>query len=172
MYNLQEEQVSRITLLAKVEFLPAVTSFLQEISIKLGLSDNDINQLGLVVEEACMNVIEHAFDPGEQGSFDVVILRKPGQVVVAVEDQGLPFDFRKFDVTKGSGLGSVLMKAFADETHFINLGRRGKRVELVKYLPYKDVEAYISEEEKDRTLPLPPVARDVPVCPSSSAHHH
>jgi anti-sigma regulatory factor (Ser/Thr protein kinase)/GNAT superfamily N-acetyltransferase len=162
MSNMQEDtQVARITLMAKVEFLPAVASFVREVSIKLGSSDNDIGHLELVVEEACMNVIEHAFDPGEQGSFDVIILRKPGQVVVAVEDQGLPFDFRKFDVEKESGLGVILMKAFADEIHFINLGRRGKRVELVKNLPYKDVEAYISEEEKDRALPLPSIPKDV-----------
>jgi anti-sigma regulatory factor (Ser/Thr protein kinase)/GNAT superfamily N-acetyltransferase len=159
----QEQQVARITLAAKVEFLPAVASFVREISTKLGLSGNDIEQLELVVEEACINVIEHAFDPGEQGSFDVVILRKPAQVVVAVEDQGLPFDFRKFDVEKESGLGVILMKAFADEIHFLNLGRRGKRVELVKNLPYKDVEAYISEEEKERALPLPPVPKDIPL---------
>jgi len=164
MYYMQEEQqMARITLVAKVEFLPAVASFVREISIKLGLAGNDIGQLELVVEEACMNVIEHAFDPDEQGSFDIVILRKPGQVVVAVEDQGLPFDFRKFDVEKESGLGVILMKAFADEIHFLNLGRRGKRVELVKNLPYKDVEAYISEEEKDRALPLPSVPKDIPL---------
>jgi anti-sigma regulatory factor (Ser/Thr protein kinase)/GNAT superfamily N-acetyltransferase len=162
MDNRQEEQqAARVTLVAKVEFLPAVASFVREISIKLGLAGNDIEQLELVVEEACVNVIEHAFDPGEQGSFDVVILRKPGQVVVAVEDQGLPFDFREFDAEKESGLGTILMKAFADEIHFLNLGRRGKRVELVKNLPYKDVEAYISGEEKDRTLSLPPVPKDV-----------
>jgi len=159
----QEQQVARITLVAKVEFLPAVASFLREISNKLGLAGNDIEQLELVVEEACMNVIEHAFDPDEQGYFDVVILRKPGQILVAVEDQGLPFDFRKFDVEKESGLGTILMKAFADEIHFLNLGRRGKRVELVKNLPYKDVEAYISEEEKDRALPLVYAPKDVPI---------
>ena len=157
----EEQQVARITISAKLEFLPAVTSFVREISSKLGLADKDIGRLELVVEEACMNVIEHAFDPGEQGSFDVVVLRKPGRVVVAVEDQGLPFDFRKFDVEKQSGLGVILMKAFADEIHFLTLGRRGKRVELVKNLPYKDVEAYISEEDKDRTLPLPPVPKDI-----------
>jgi len=159
----EEQQVARVTLAAKVEFLPAVASFVREISSKQGLTGNDIEQLELVTEEACMNVIEHAFDPGEQGYFDVVILRRPGQIVVAVEDQGLPFDFRKFEAEKESGLGIILMKAFADEIHFLNLGRRGKRVELIKNLPYKDVEAYISEEEKDRSLSLPPIPKDIAI---------
>jgi anti-sigma regulatory factor (Ser/Thr protein kinase)/GNAT superfamily N-acetyltransferase len=160
---MEEQEVARITLAAKTEFLSAVASFVREISMKLGLAGDDIGRLELVVEEACMNVIEHAFDPGEQGAFDVVILRKPGQVVVAVEDRGLPFDFRKFDADQESGLGVMLMKAFADEIYFLNLGRHGKRVELVKNLPYKDVEAYISEEEKDRALELPPVPKDVAI---------
>ncbi len=159
----EEQQIARITVVAKVEFLPAITSFVRDVSTKLGLTGGDVERLELVVEEACMNVIEHAFDPGEQGAFDVVILRKPGQVVVAVEDQGLPFDFRKFETGQESGLGMMLMKAFADEIHFLNSGRRGKRVELIKNLPYKNVEEYISEEERKRTLPLPPILKDVPL---------
>ncbi|MCX5998040.1 MAG: GNAT family N-acetyltransferase, partial [Chloroflexi bacterium] len=111
-----------------------------------------------VVEEACVNVIEHGFDPHEQGFFDVAILRKPGQIVVAVEDQGLPFDFRRVGAGEESDLGIVLMKAFADEVHFLNLGRGGKRVELVKNLTYKDVEAYVSEEEKASRSSTPAAA--------------
>jgi len=159
----EEQQIARITVVAKVEFLPAVIGFVRDVSTKLGLAGRDVERLELVVEEACMNVIEHAFDPDEQGAFDVIILRKPGQVVVAVEDQGLPFDFRKFEAGQESGLGVMLMKAFADEIHFLNAGRRGKRVELIKNLPYKDVEAYISEEEKERSLSPPPVPMDVPL---------
>ncbi len=158
-----EQPIARITVLSKLVFLPAVISFVRDVSTKLGLADRDVGRLELVVEEACLNVIEHAFDPGEQGSFDVIILRKPGQVVVAVEDQGLPFDFRKFEAGKESGLGIMLMKAFADEIRFLNLGRRGKRVELIKNLPYKDIEAYISEEEKEEVLPLPPAPKDLPL---------
>ena len=164
MTNIQEkQQIARITLQANVEFLPAVAGFIHEISVKLGLAGDDIGRLQLVIEEACMNVIEHAFDPGEQGSFDVVILRKPGQVVVAVEDRGLPFDCKKFDTEKESGLGFMLMKAFADEIHFINLGRYGKRVEIIKNLHYKNVEDYISDEEKQQTLPSSPVSKDTPI---------
>jgi len=157
----EEQQIARITVIGKVEFLPAVIGFVRDVSTKLGLVGRDAERLELVVEEACMNVIEHAFDPDEQGTFDVIILRKPGQVVVAVEDQGLPFDFRRFEAGQESGLGVMLMKAFADEIHFLNAGRRGKRVELIKNLPYRDVEAYISEEEKERRVSLPPIPKDV-----------
>jgi anti-sigma regulatory factor (Ser/Thr protein kinase)/GNAT superfamily N-acetyltransferase len=159
----EREYVARVTLLARTEFLPAALRFVREVSIMLGLAGNDVDRLELVVEEACMNVIEHAFDHGEQGSFDLIISRRPGQVVVAVEDHGLPFDFRKTDVEQGSGLGIILMKAFADETHFLNLGRGGKRVELVKHLPYKMVEVYLSEEEKKRAVLPAPASSNMPI---------
>ncbi len=92
----KEVQLARITVVAEVEFLPAILSFVKEACAKLGIADKAIEQLELAVEEACINVIEHAFDPNEQGSLDVIVLRRPSQIVVAVEDQGLPFDFRKF----------------------------------------------------------------------------
>lgn len=159
----EEQQIARIRIIAKVDFLPATISFVREVSTKLGLASNDAGRLELVVEEACMNVIEHAFDPDEQGSFDIIILRKPGQVAVAVEDQGLPFDFKKLEAGNDSSLGVMLMKAFADEIYFLNLGRGGKRVELIKNLPYKDVEVYLSEEEREGTLSLPPAPKDIPL---------
>ena len=158
-----ERQIARIGVLAELKFLPTVIGFVREVSTKLGLAGEDVERLEVVVEEACMNVIEHAFDPDEQGAFEVIILRKPGRVAVAVEDKGLPFDFRKFETGKDSGLGVMLMKAFADEIHFVNLGRDGKRVELAKNLPYKDIEAYISDEEKEEALSLLPAPKDIPL---------
>ncbi|MDD5311492.1 MAG: GNAT family N-acetyltransferase [Dehalococcoidia bacterium] len=158
-----EQQIARITLAARLDYVPAVMSFVHDICLKLGLDDKEAGRFELVVEEACVNVLEHAFDPGEQGAFDILTLRRPGQVVMAVEDQGLPFDFRKFESESESGLGVILMKAFADEVHFLNLGRQGKRVELVKNLPYKDIEAYVSVAEKDSAQAQPPAPADIKI---------
>jgi len=158
----KEDQIARITVLAETEFLPATLSFVKEGCARLGITDKATEQLEVAVEEACINVIEHAFDPDEQGSYDVIILRRPGQIVVAVEDQGLPFDFRKFKSGKESGLGVALMKAFADELHFLNLGPRGKRIEIIKNLPSKNTEDYINAK-KEGTIDTSctPVSQDI-----------
>ena len=50
------------------------------------------------VEEVSLNVIEHAFEPGRPATFDIVLLRGPGEVVVAVEDRGLPFDWKLLEL--------------------------------------------------------------------------
>ncbi len=162
----EANQVIRLTLLARLDLLPGATALVREVTRKLGLDDRDSRRFELVVEEACVNVIEHAFE-GEIKSFDIVIERRPGQVVVGVEDQGLPFDYKKYESGQESGLGIILMKAFADEVHFLNLGRRGKRVELVKNLPEKGISSVIQEtldavskesvkaiDEKDVTIRL------------------
>ncbi len=153
-----ENQTIRLTLPARLDFLPGATALVSDYSHKLGLDEKDARRLELVVEEACVNVIEHAFE-GEIGSYEITVERRPGQIVVGVEDRGLPFDFKKFENGKESGLGMVLMKAFADEIRFVNQGRRGKRVELVKNLPEKELEKYIQEEHARLSSPdQPPVS--------------
>jgi anti-sigma regulatory factor (Ser/Thr protein kinase) len=158
-----EQEVIRISLKAKLEFIPATIEFINNIASKFGLTAADAQKLELVVEEACVNVVEHAFDPGEDGKFDIVIKRKPGAISISVEDQGLPFDYRKFENRRESGLGVVLMKAFTDEVYFHNLGKQGKQVELVKHLPYKNVEDYISDEDKAKVMAQPAFAADIPL---------
>lgn len=159
----KERQVARLNIAARLEYLPEVMKLVRGISQRLGLAIEDAGRLELVVEEACANVIEHAFGPGEEGSLDVIILRRPGQVVVAVEDRGLPFDFTKLRQGRESGLGMALMKAFADEVNFINLGRQGKRVELVKNLADQELQERDSMQGKPLPSDEEPLPADTPV---------
>jgi serine/threonine-protein kinase RsbW len=158
-----DQQIARITVVAKLEFLPAVMAFVRETSHKLGLSGNEAERLELVVEEACVNVLENAFDPDEPGTYDVIIQRGPGQIKIAVQDQGLPFDFRKYEAEQESSLGVILMKAFADKVNFLNLGRDGKRVELIKNLPCQDISAYVSADDKVLSPTEPELPADIPI---------
>lgn len=153
--NIAEEQIIRLTLQAKVDFLPGAMGLIREVTSKLGLEEKDARRMELVAEEACINIIEHAFE-GESGTYDIAIIRRPGQVVIAVEDRGLPLDYRKIEGDKESGLGIILMKAFADEVHFLNLGRLGKRVELVKTLPEKNLDSFL----KETVAPVSPLVKE------------
>ncbi len=158
-----ETPLAKITVPAEVNVLPAVISFVREIASFLKLKDKEIKRLELVVEEACMNVIDHAFDPDEKGNYDVLFIRELGKLVIAIEDQGLPFDIERMEKDSESGLGMVLMKAFADEINFLNKGKKGKRVEIVKYTSYKDIAEYLTDDEKERTEELPSVPKEAPV---------
>jgi anti-sigma regulatory factor (Ser/Thr protein kinase) len=147
--NITENQVVRLQISADINYLPEVVSFVGNTSLKLGLNKEDVMQLELITEETCLNVIEHAFDEGEKGVYDVIIERQPNKIMVAVEDRGLPFDFTKFKPDEKKGLGTLLMRAYADEIKFLNIGRQGKRVELYKFLSYEEIEELTNNEYQE-----------------------
>jgi serine/threonine-protein kinase RsbW len=87
-----EEPIARLTISADAGFLPPLIEFVNEITFRLGLKDAE--PVDRAIELVCLNIIEHAFGLEEEGFFDVEVLRRPGQVIVAIEDQGLPFDYK------------------------------------------------------------------------------
>jgi serine/threonine-protein kinase RsbW len=155
-----EDSIARVTISADAGFLPPVIEFANEMTLRLGLGG--AANVDRAVELVCMNVIEHAFGPEEEGSFDVEVLRRPGQVVVAIEDQGLPFDYKRLQDGEDRTVLEILHRSF-DETRFINLGRHGNRVELLKHLPHTDVRDHLPEDEHRRTLQANAVPEDIPV---------
>jgi len=123
--------IAKLTVLGVKDLLPPICAFVRELAIQEGIAEEQARGLELVAEEACLNVIQHALQ-GSHEFFDVCVERRPAQFVVAIEDRGLPIDWKKVESGKASGLGMMLMKSFSDQVHFINLGKGGKRIEFIK----------------------------------------
>src|SRR4028118_1114945 len=157
-----ERLVVRLAVTADAELLPGGVDFVRQVAQRLGLKDKAAEKLDQAVETVCRNVIEHAFNPDEAGQYDIEILRRPGRVVVAVEDRGLPFDYARFQDSKDRVLPEMLHRSFADEIRFVNLGRGGNRVELVKHLPHADVREHVSEDEHREVLEAPAAPEEIP----------
>jgi anti-sigma regulatory factor (Ser/Thr protein kinase) len=145
-------------------------SYVHELTTLAELPPEEAQDLVLAADEACTNVIEHAFDPGESGTFTVVGELTPAALTLAVHDRGLPFDPSVApaytpptgeDVSSVSarGLGLYLIHQTVDEVHWINHGREGKELRLVKYRPQADVTAHLPEAE------LAPFRDDEPLAP-------
>src|SRR5215467_10661648 len=90
-----EHQIARLVLAAERDYLAASLAFLREVALERA------------VQEVCLNVIEHGFEPGQPGRFDVVLLRRPGQLVIAVEDQGVPFDWTRLEAGPAPAASSL-----------------------------------------------------------------
>ncbi|MDD4004429.1 MAG: ATP-binding protein [Elusimicrobiaceae bacterium] len=138
--------LARVTIKAERNFLPLVTGFVRGLALEKGLAADQADGLENVTEEACLNVIDHAFSAGTDAYFSVSVERPPGQLVVAIEDYGLPLDWKKLRSGQGMGLGMLLMKAFTDEVRFVNLENNGKRLELVKNISSAPLAPALSEE--------------------------
>lgn len=143
-----EALVARITVRAEERYLPAVIGFVKESAGALGLRGEAAEHLDAALEVVCRNVIETAFGPDDDGRYDVLVLRRPGQVIVAVEDRGLPGDYARFQEGADPAFAGMLRHSFADEVRFVNLGRGGNRVELAKDLPQTDVRDEEAETAK------------------------
>jgi serine/threonine-protein kinase RsbW len=158
-----ERQIGRVTLAAERAYVAAVLAFLREAAGQVGLAAPEAAALGRAVEEVCVNVIECGFEPGQAATFDVALWRRPGQIVVAVEDRGRPFDFARLEAGTTSGPAAPSLAACADAIRFLNLGTGGNRVEIVKRLPFPAIDAYIARGAAAPMAPSTPVAPGAPV---------
>ena len=109
-----DKSVAAVTVLADAELLPAVVDFVRRAAKQLGLRDKAAEHLDRAVGLVCRNVIDHAFESDEEGRYDVYVLRRPGQVVIAIEDRGLPFDYVPLQDASDTALPDMLHQSFAD----------------------------------------------------------
>ena len=131
------QEIGRLTTVAELRFLAGSVTWAIAVARGLGLGDDEARQLEHAVDEAVTNVIQHAFGPKDKGTYTIVVSWRPGWVTIRIEDQGLPFDLQAFERGEHTGLGYRLIRGFVDSFRYENLGKRGKRLELVKKLPSK-----------------------------------
>lgn len=136
--------------------LRPLLAFVREILLELEFGQEERDEVEVALEEAVVNVVEHAYDPGEQATFRVILEPVPLGVRVVVHDDGLPLDVATLEKEtmasslSGLGVGNILMRRLMDEVSLVNRGRGGKDLELVKYFRRTPV-----EPDGDRDLPDP-----------------
>jgi serine/threonine-protein kinase RsbW len=139
--------IARTTVLSSKSSLRPVQAWVAEFARCFAMSTDEIARIELVVEEAFMSVVQSAFEGDETGEVAVVLEQRPGQFVIAVEDHGLPLDLKHLEENEGLALNFLLLKQLLDEFVFINKGKEGKRLELVKNLPQESVATALHEQE-------------------------
>ncbi len=83
----------RIRVAAVVENVPVVCEFVVEAARDVGLDERGIHYCRLAVDEACTNIVEHAYGhEGESNTFDVTCCQDDDQLVITIEDSGEAFD--------------------------------------------------------------------------------
>ena len=132
-----------ISLPSDLSYLPMAYTFVRDIAGGTGFEEDAIKKLELAVEEAVSNVITHAFGPEENAEFQIICQKTPLGLKTVIKDQGMPFDPERItdykpeklqEDSSTAGLGLFLMNQCVDEVIFLNLGREGKEVHLIKYL--------------------------------------
>lgn len=131
-----------ITIPNNLRYIPLIQDSTAAFARIIGLDEKSTNEVVLGVEEAVVNVINHAFAEGENASFNIIFQQTALGMQILIREQGMPFDPEELtrlaqkDRTEAEdtrGLGLHLMYRFMDEVSFVNLGKAGKETRLVKY---------------------------------------
>lgn len=130
---------------SRTERLIAVRDFVSGAAREFGFNDEEISKIALAVDEACTNVIKHAykFDPGKQ--LNVTVKRGDGAFEVSIRDTGKQFnpagleppDMKEYLTHfRRGGLGVYLMKTLMDKIEYNFEPGQPNEVRLTKYLTH------------------------------------
>lgn len=120
--------------------LEAITGFVARAARLAGLDESAVYHCELAADEACTNIIMHAYGGEDLGDIRLTCKSEPGALTVILEDHGRPFDPRTImapdlsgpleELAEG-GLGVHLMRQLMDEVLF-EPGEDRNRLTLVK----------------------------------------
>lgn len=132
-----------INIESRTERLIAVRDFVSDAAREFGFDEENIGKIALAVDEACTNVIKHAYKFNPQGNITVRISRGDGAFTVAIIDHGAEFnpssvqspDMKEYlSHYRRGGLGVYLMKSLMDKVEYtIDPGKKNE-VRLTKFL--------------------------------------
>ncbi|MBL8207634.1 MAG: ATP-binding protein [Blastocatellia bacterium] len=112
---------------SSTENLALIREFVTTIGAQAGLAENDIAKLELAVDEACANVIEHAYGHDESKEVTVSANFDGDSITFEIIDTGKGFDpsqIRQEELEtliakrKDGGLGMRLIKTLMDEVQY------------------------------------------------------
>ena len=112
---------------SSTENLSMIRDFVRSIGTQSGMSDMDVARLELAVDEACSNVMEHAYNSDTTKEVSIRATVDDTAVQIWVIDTGKGFDPAAVKQSKleelisakrTGGLGMQLMKSFMDEVHY------------------------------------------------------
>ncbi len=122
--------------------LDAIRDFVGQIAEQAGFSGKDVYAIQLATDEACSNVIEHAYKGIQGGSIEISCNVHGDTLTIIVHDHGLEFDItrvkkpdlsRKLEEREIGGLGIYLIQKLMDEVHFESSAKTGNYLTMVKH---------------------------------------
>ena len=126
---MSEEKTLKVP--GRFESLAEIADFITRVGRDAGLDEDDVFHVQMAVDEACSNVVEHAYGPNRVGEI-VISCRVDGNgdLRVDIYDHGRPFnpeevpepllgaEMMDLDEMKVGGLGLFFMRKLMDEVTF------------------------------------------------------
>ena len=136
-----DEQVFDLSVKASLDNLQLVREYITQAGNRLGVNDEAMGDLLLVVDEAVTNVVIHGYGDNEEGLVELHMEADGDAVIVRIRDRAETFD----PIHVGSpqldtalqdrpfgGMGIFLIRKMTDEAEFLARPGGGNEINLLK----------------------------------------
>lgn len=134
-------KTKKLIVKSRTENLSKIREFISSNASEAGFSKDEIDNIILAVDEACTNVIKHAYKYSPDEDLMIEIKYNKSAFTVTIEDKGISFDptlipspdLQKYHREhRVGGLGMYLMKTLMDEVKYMSVPGKYNRVLLTK----------------------------------------
>lgn len=131
----------KATFSGKYRSLVEIGRFVSQAAESAGLSDPEVYEVRLAVDEACSNIIDHAYGGEGEGEIQCTCEIVEEGLIVVLEDQGRPFVPESvpkhthdvpLEALKPHGAGLFLIHEMMDEVHFEGDRASGNVLTMIK----------------------------------------
>lgn len=131
----------RLIVQSRTENLSSIRDFIASSAREAGIQDDVAENIILAVDEACSNIIKHAYKLNPDGEIIIDLDFKDDKFKVTIQDYGASFepdsvpepDLQKYyRQRRVGGLGMYLMKSLMDDVQYISIPGKYNRVLLTK----------------------------------------
>mgnify|MGYP003382164971 CR=1 FL=1 len=129
---------------SNTELLDEARTFVTDAARNFGFREEDVAKIELAVDEACTNIIKHAYRDDPSGRIRLTVSTADRtRFTVTIYDNGIGFDASHYTMPdmreyflkpRKGGLGIVLMKRLMDEVEYDVRRGTSNAIRLIKYL--------------------------------------
>ena len=117
------KRLVKIRFPARAYQLRQVRCITRNAALKQGFSCEEIDNIVLAVNEACMNIIQHAYGEHDSGEIILEIIKNPNEILFRLIDFAAPINktvikSRNLEDIRPGGLGVHLITKVMDEVTF------------------------------------------------------
>jgi len=122
--------------------LAEISQFIVDQAEQAEFSPNDIYAIQTAVDEACANIIDHAYGGENIGMITIQVTEIKNGLQIVLQDNGVPFDpdeipepdiTSPLEIRKERGLGIFFMRKLMDQVIFEFSQSNGNKLTLVKF---------------------------------------
>lgn len=137
----------KVAISSDLKYLRAALSYSEQIAFVLGLASKEQKNLCIAIEEVIADVINNSFSSNKKNMIELEFFESLNGVEVHISDQGTFYNpnlIPDYNPHAGleqnfDGLGTFLAKNLVDSYQLGNLGAKGKRVVLRKFIASEKV---------------------------------